>query len=191
MEFVREQDKQHKGYKYYMDIEDQMNKEDVKVYVSRLTSEQKAELDKYRAVLRQRKFSSKGNNKEIYNARRNEHIIHLRTVKPEEMAEQNRKDVKNHRERNKAKEEEILNKLKENETKLVLPYNLRARKTPTQPNEESESQMIVNDVLNSIIETIPEKSRLKKNNETVKRHKAKKEAGEPIRAYNTRSRAKK
>ena len=168
-----------------MDMEDQRNKQDMQEYVWRLTSQQKIELDKSRAILRQHKFSAKGNYKALYNARRNEHIIHLRTVEPEQMAEQNRKDVKNHRERNKAKEEEILNKLKENEAKSALPYNLRPRKT------QPESQLIVNDVLKSIIETIPEKSRLKKNNEAVKRHKAKKEAGEPTKIYNKRSRAKK
>ena len=41
MEYVRNTDKGHKGYKYYIDIQDQLNKQDIKEYVTRLTTQEK------------------------------------------------------------------------------------------------------------------------------------------------------
>ena len=197
MEYVRDTDKTHNGYKYYIDIQDQLNKEDVKIYVSRLTTQQKADLEKYKTLLRQRKFSSIEENKDKYNDKRNEYIKNLRATEPEKMAIQNKKDVKNHRLRNKAKEEAILNKLakaKETEAKQTLTEAIRARRARAEMNKLKEKQQnkeIVKDIINDIIDIIPKKAQQKKNRESVAKHREKKQTGEPVKKYNTRTKAKK
>lgn len=193
MEYVKETDKAHSGYKYYMEIEDQTSPGDVKEYMGRLTKEQKAELAKYRTLLRQRRFAKKDDNKEIYNNIRKEYITNKRASEPEKMAAQNRKDVKNHRLRNKAKEQEILIKLKQTEAKQTITDAIRARKARAQLKELAEkakTKTEIKDILNSIIDTIPKKAQQKRNKEAVKRHRAKKEAGQTTKTYNTRSKNK-
>ena len=151
--------------------------------------------------MRQRKFSNTDGNKDKYNAIRNEYITKLRAAKPEEMREQNRIDNKNYRLRNKIREEEIRQKLRELEGKATITDAIRARKARAQLKElkelkqekerKVENKSIVSDILNDIIDTIPKKAQLKRNKEAVERHKAKKETGQPTKTYNTRSRAKK
>lgn len=190
MEYVRDSDKTHKGYKYYIDVQEQINKGDQKDYLARLTETQKADLNKYKTLLRQRKFSSQDNNKEIYNAKRQEHITHLRTTEPEKMAQQNRKDVKNYKLRNKAKEQEILTKLKQTEAKQTITDAIRARKARAELKElsaKATTKSEIADILNSIIDTIPKKAQQKRNKEAVQRHRAKKAQGEQTQKYKTKS----
>ena len=193
MDLVRDSDNKYKGYQYFIDIENQTSQGDVKEYMGRLTKEQKAELSKYRTLLRQRRFNKNDINKETYNIIRKDYITNKRATEPEKMAEQNRKDVRNHRLRNKEKEQEILNKLKTIEAKATITEAIRARKARAEMRELAEkatTKADITDILNSIIDTIPKKAQQKRNKEAVQRHKAKKEAGQPTKTYNTRSKNK-
>lgn len=176
MEFVRDSDKSHKGYQYYIDMNDQISNKDVKEYIARLSIQQKADLDKYKTLLRQRKFNSVKENKDKYNGIRNEYIKGLRSTEPDRMAVQNRKDVKNYRLRN-----------KEVKAKQTLTDAVRARKARAEMNRLRDAKDIAKDILNSIIDTIPKKVQQKKNREAVARHRAKKERGEQTRKYKKRT----
>ena len=48
MEFLLEQDKTHKGYPYYIELNDQISRGDQKEFLSRLTSQQTDFLNKYK-----------------------------------------------------------------------------------------------------------------------------------------------
>ena len=83
MEYVRDTDKTHKGYKHYIDIQDHTSRGDIKEYVSRLSAQQKADLLKYKGLLRQRKFQKKKDDKTTYNAIRHEYITNKRATESE------------------------------------------------------------------------------------------------------------
>lgn len=84
------------GKYFYELMQDQISTSDKRVLLSNMTPEQKAMYNKYSTKMRQQKFMSNKQNKEKYNEMRRIHIAKLREEKPEEMKEQNRKDVKNH-----------------------------------------------------------------------------------------------
>jgi len=48
MQYLRDSDQTHRGYKYFIDINDQHNKEDIKEYMGRLTLQQKAYLTQFK-----------------------------------------------------------------------------------------------------------------------------------------------
>jgi len=185
----------HRGYNYYQEAQDQISKMDKKLYLSRLTPEQKRYYTQYLGWLRQTRFSSITENKDRYNRIRNEHIKDLRTSidTQEKMREENLKDVNNYRMRNKAKLNEILTKQKSSQT---LTDAIRARKAKAEMNklriEKENREKVKNDVssiLNSIIDAVPIKSKNKKNSEAVARHKQRKTSGE-AKTYMTRSKRK-
>ncbi len=193
MEFVLEQDKTHKGYPYYIELNDQISRGDQKEFLSRLTSQQTDYLNQYKALLRQRKWLSNADNRKKSNIERNKIIKKLRETEPARMAEQNRVDVRNHRLRNKIKEEEINRKIKENQSKQTLTDAIRARKARAELNKlktAKESKQNVSDILNDIIAAVPTESKKKKNREAVARHRSKKPQGIPTKVYNTRSRGR-
>lgn len=186
MEYLRESDKQHKGYKYFIDIQDQLNKKDAKEYTGRLTQQEKAYLDQFKTLLRQRKYLSNDEKRIKTNKERLDYITNIRKAEPERMAEQNRKDVKNYKARNKAKEEELRQKMREMEAKQTLADAIRARRARQELQalkEVKEDNKIVGEILGKI----PQKIKRVKNRKAVKLHRAKKEAGQPTYTYNTRS----
>jgi hypothetical protein len=54
----------HGGYYYYQEAQDQISGMDKRIYLSRLTPEQKKCFTQYSGWLRQNRFSSKPENKE-------------------------------------------------------------------------------------------------------------------------------
>ena len=186
------ENRNHRGYNYYQEAHDQISGMDKKLYLSRLTPEQKKYYTQYLGWLRQIKFSSDPENKMKYNERRNKHIKELRTnvETQEKMKEQNKKDVNNFRMRNKAKTTEIIAKQKSINT---LTDAIRARKARMEINKLRDEKKVKNDVssiLNSIIDAVPVVSKNKKNREAVARHKELKALGE-AKIYNTKRNGRK
>jgi len=102
------------------------------------------------------------------------------------MAEQNRKDVRNYKIRNKAREEALMQKMREIEAKATLRDVIiarRARQKLQALKEVKEDNKIVGEIL----EKIPKKIKQVKNKKAVRLHRAKKQAGQPTYTYNTRS----
>lgn len=186
MEYLRESDKNHRGYNHFINIQDQLNKQDIKEYTGRLTREEKAYLDQFKTLLRQRKYLSNDENRLKTNKERLDYITHIRTVEPERMAEQNKKDVKNYRARNKAKEEELRQRLREMEAKATLTDVIRARRARQEVQALKEVKED-NKIVGEILEKIPKKIKQVKNRKAVRLHRAKKQAGQPTYTYNTRS----
>ena len=139
--------------------------------------------------LKQDRFKADEANRKRQNELRKTQIEELRKTEPVKMAIQNRKDVKAHRLRNKAKATEISTKQTATQT---LTDAIRARKARAEMNKLKESKNAKNDVssiLNSIIDAVPVESKKKKNREAVARHKTKKAQGE-TRTYSTRSKGR-
>jgi hypothetical protein len=137
-------------------------------YLKGLTEIERTYYNKEANKERQRTFLKNPQNLARYNMERKDNIERKRREEKEKMAEQNRKDVKAFREREKELKAQIEAKIKEEEMK----------------------KQIIGDILNNIIDTIPKKAQQKRNKEAVKRHRAKKAQGEPVKIYNTRNKAK-
>lgn len=182
-------DTNHRGYRYYQEAQDQISSMDKRLYLQRLTQEEKKFYNQYLTKLRQDRFKANEENRIKYNDIRKTHIADLRLNQPEKMAIQNRKDVKEFRKRSKAKANELSIKQKATQT---LTDAIRARKARAEMNKLRDAKTVKNDVssiLNSIIEAVPVESKKKKNRQAVARHKAKKAQGE-TRTYNTRSKGR-
>jgi hypothetical protein len=183
------------GEYYYNEANNQINPREKREYLASLTPEQRKEYDKYYNKIRQRKFLLNNENRERTNKIRLEHIRELRTSPEtsEEMKQQNIKDVKNFRLRQKAKQQEILNKI--NATNKINEA-IKAKKAREELKElkelkrKEEIKGDIGDILNSIIDTIPKKAQQKRNKEAVARHRDKKIKGEEVKTYNTRSKTK-
>ena len=101
------------------------------------------------------------------------------------MAIQNRKDVKAHRLREKAKATELSTKQNATQT---LTDAIRARKARAELKklkDQKDAKNAVSSILNSIINAVPVESKKKKNRDAVAKHKAKKASGQPTRNYLT------
>jgi len=186
MEYLRESDKNHKGYNHFIDIKDQLNKQDIKEYMGRLTLQEKAYLTQFRTLLRQRKYLSNDEKRLKTNKERLEYITNIRIAEPERMAEQNRKNVANYKIRNKAKEEELRQRLREMEAKATLTDVIRARKARQELQALKEVKED-NKIVGEILEKIPKNIKQVKNKKAVRLHRAKKQTGQPTYTYNTRS----
>ena len=183
-------DTNHRGYRYYQEANDQLNAQDKRIYLARLSQDEKKYYNQYLTKLRQDRFKADEANKKKYNEIRKTHIEYLRKTEPEKMAIQNRKDVKAHRLRNKAKATELTTKQNATQT---LTDAIRARKARAEMNklrDEKNTKNVVSSILKSIIDAVPVESKKKKNREAVARHKTKKAQGEPTRTYNTRSKGR-
>ena len=185
------------GKYYYEQANDQLNLKDKKEYLGRLTPEQRKLYDKYYNKKRQEEHRKKVKQEdpekhEEIKKMKAEYKAELRKAEPTKYKELNKRDVKNHRARNKAKEEEILAKVRKNAVH-TLTDAIKARKARQELNKLNEKKAkkdIAKDILNDIIDTIPKKAKLKKNNEALKRHRAKKAEGVETKQYNTRGRKK-
>ena len=113
------------GKYFYELMQDQLTNADKRVLLSTLTPEQKLLYTRYGNKIRQQKFNAKPEKKEEYNNKRKEYIAEQRAQKPEIFQERNVKDVRAYRSRNKAKEQELNNKVKAVNT---LTDVIRARK---------------------------------------------------------------
>ena len=103
-------DTNHRGYRYYQEANDQLNAQDKRIYLARLSQDEKKYYNQYLTKLRQDRFKADEANRKKYNEIRKKHIEELRKTEPEKMAIQNRKDVKAHRLRNNAKATELTTK---------------------------------------------------------------------------------
>jgi len=81
MEYLKESDKNHKGYNHFINIKDQLNKQDIKEYMGHLTQQEKAYLDQFKTLLRQRKYLSNDEKRLKTNKERLEYITHIRIVR--------------------------------------------------------------------------------------------------------------
>lgn len=163
-----------------------------KVYLSTLTEIEKGYYKKEVNKANQKNFLKNPENKARYNMDRRDNIKRLRQEQPEKMKEQNIKDVKAFRQREKEIKQDIQAKLKidlEAKAKETLLNAIKARKARAELKEKKEDKNIVGDILNDIINTIPKKAQQKKNKEAVKKHRAKKAVGEPVRKYNKKNKA--
>lgn len=109
---------------------------------------------RYGNKLRQQKYNEKPENKEKLNEHRRQYIAKQRKEKPEEFKKQNIKDVKAFREREKAKLEEIDEKIKK--------------------QEKEKTAEELNEIVYDIIETIPKQEDLKKKREYMREYRQKK-----------------
>jgi hypothetical protein len=151
-----------------------------KVYLSTLTEIEKGYYKKEVNKANQKNFLKKPENKVRYNMERRDNIERKRQEEKEKMAEQNRKDVKAFREREKELKSQI-------EAKIKAQIEAKAKEEKANEvlaKQAKEKADIINDILNNIIDTIPKKAQQKRNKEAVKRHRAKKAQGEPIKKYN-------
>ena len=91
-------------------------------YLQTVTPEQKIEYHKYNQKVRQAKFYSNAENKAYWNMHRRDYKQAMRKQEPDIYREANKRDVKNFREREKAKEEALKEKqavsVVENEKKI-------------------------------------------------------------------------
>lgn len=159
---------------------------DRKEYLKSLTETERGFYEKEANKARQKKFNQDPKNVERYNMERRDNIAQKRKEEPIKMAKQNLKDVKAFRERQKQMKEEIEAKLK---AKQSLTDAIKARKARIEIKKlkEEKQKEIIGDILDSIIDTIPKKSKDKKNREAVAKHRAKKATGEPVKKYNKKS----
>ncbi len=162
------------GEQLYFTIS-QMTIGDRKIYLKTLTDNQRLLYTRYSNKMRQQKFNENKDNKDKYNEKRREYISKQREQKPDVFKQQNIKDVKAFREREKAKLNEIEAKLKATETftKVIKALNARKEVIVLKAKKTNEE---VNDILNSIIDTIPKQADLKKKREYMKAYRAKKKA---------------
>ena len=158
-----------------------------KAYLSTLTEIEKGYYKKEVNKANQKNFLKNPENKARYNMERRDNIKRLRQEKPEQMKEQNIKDVKAFRQREKEIKQDIQAKLKIDNAKQILTNAIKARKARAELKEKKEDKNIVGDILNDIIDTIPKKAQQKKNKEAVKKHRAKKAQGEPVKKYNKKN----
>jgi|LakMenEpi03Aug12_release.lakeMendotaPanAssembly.Ray.scaffolds.fasta_scaffold331443_1 hypothetical protein len=79
-------------------------------YLQTVTPEQKIEYQKYNQKVRQAKFYSNSENKAYWNMHRRDYKQAMRKQEPDIYREANKRDVKNFREREKAKEEALKEK---------------------------------------------------------------------------------
>jgi len=182
-------DTNHRGYRYYREANEQLNTQDKRIYLARLTQDEKKYYNQYLTKLRQDRFKANEANRTKYNEIRKKHIEDLRKEEPEKMAIQNRKDVKAFGLRNKAKVIELSTKQKATQT---LRDAIRARKARAEMYKRKEQKQVQNDVssiLKNIIDSVPVESKKKKNREAVARHKTKKAQGE-TKTYKTRSKGR-
>jgi hypothetical protein len=183
-------DTNHRGYKYYQEANDQLNTQDKRIYLARLTEDQKKYYNQYLTKLRQDRFKANESNKKKYNEIRKKHIEVLRETQPEKMAIQNRKDVKAHRLREKAKATELSTKQNATQTLTDAIRARRARAELKKLKDQKDAKNAVSSILNSIINAVPVESKKKKNRDAVAKHKAKKASGQPTRTYLTRSKSR-
>ena len=170
---------------------------DRREYLNKLSKVDQEYYKKEDNKARQKKFNRDPKNVERYNMERRDNIARMRLDDPITMAEQNLKDVKAFRLRQKQIKDEIEAKLK---AKQSLTDAIKAKKARTELKQlkecacarlrQKEKKDIIGDILNSVIDTIPKQVQNKKNREAVARHRSKKEAGEPVKTYNTRSKKK-
>ena len=141
------------GEQLYFTIS-QMTLQDKKIYLATLTEQQRMLYKRYGNKLRQQKYNEKPENKEKLNEHRRQYIAKQGEEKPEEFKKQNIKDVKAFREREKAKLEEIEEKLKK--------------------QEKEKTAEELKEIVYDIIETIPKQADLKKKREYMREYRQKK-----------------
>ena len=162
------------GEQLYFTIS-QMTIGDRKIYLKTLTDNQRLLYTRYSNKMRQQKFNENKDNKDKYNEKRREYISTQRKEKPEEFKQKNIKDVRAFREREKAKLNEIQAKLNATET-LTNAIRVRKAKKEVITLKAKQTNDIVKNVLNCIIDTIPKEAELKKKREYMRAYRAKRKA---------------
>ncbi len=100
--------------------------------------------------------------KKKYNEIRKKHFEVLRETQPEKLAIQNRKDVKAHRLREKAKATELSTKQNATQTLTDAIRARRARAELKKLKDQKDAKNAVSSILNSIINAVPVESKKKK-----------------------------
>jgi len=131
-------------------------------FLKSLSAEQRIAYDKYKNNERQKKYKKNETNRKAANERSAKTMQANRKKNPEKYKAMNIVHNKTYQEK-----------------------KPKATKKSVKMNEQAKNDVM--DILNDIIDTIPKKSKDKKTREAVAKFNAKKQAGEPTRTYNTRS----
>lgn len=150
-----------------------LNQKEKKLYLSKLSTEQKLLYTKYWNKIRQQKFNENKENRDLYNEKRNNYIKKLRENKPDKMKKQNIKDVGNFRKKEKSKLEAINKKL--NLSNIITDV-IKAKKARDELNKLRKEKKLkdVKDIVNELIDIIPKKAELKHKSEYMREYRARK-----------------